>query len=341
MAAKTANTTDAMGGYWGGFATAYGNAAGQMKAASANRRAALLDDLAAELDSACAAAEGMDACQQRLRDDWNLYGGQMVESTAFFVGSWTEARATLAEQVAAAADAVESGGGRMVAAAEDTARGVAAAADQMALAISGSAGDIESAMGHAARVLGYDLDAVKAEFGGLPAVADAAAAESAEALQRLADALGLTVEQVQSHLAAIRGSARTPAATAAGAPKRTLPPNIGTTGGPAPFGLSRSNFESLSPYLQDLLRRDGDLRNLPTLAAGGIVRRPTVALVGEEGPEAVVPLDRIRGDRPDRAYPDTLTLNLRIDGERLGRWMIRRFNEALRRGELNVDSSLN
>jgi hypothetical protein len=35
--------------------------------------------------------------------------------------------------------------------------------------------------------------------------------------------------------------------------------------------------------------------NLPQLAAGGIVRRPTIALVGEAGPEAVVPLGRSNG----------------------------------------------
>lgn len=35
-----------------------------------------------------------------------------------------------------------------------------------------------------------------------------------------------------------------------------------------------------------------DLKNIPELADGGIVRRPTLALVGEAGPEAVVPLSR-------------------------------------------------
>ena len=43
--------------------------------------------------------------------------------------------------------------------------------------------------------------------------------------------------------------------------------------------------------------REGHARGsivLPELAAGGIVRRPTVALIGEAGPEAVVPLDRMQ-----------------------------------------------
>ena len=39
----------------------------------------------------------------------------------------------------------------------------------------------------------------------------------------------------------------------------------------------------------------GDIRTIPQLAAGGIVTRPTLALVGERGPEGVVPLDRLAG----------------------------------------------
>ena len=38
-----------------------------------------------------------------------------------------------------------------------------------------------------------------------------------------------------------------------------------------------------------------DIPTIPTLAQGGIVKRPTLALVGEAGPEAVVPLNRARG----------------------------------------------
>lgn len=38
------------------------------------------------------------------------------------------------------------------------------------------------------------------------------------------------------------------------------------------------------------------LPKIPELASGGIVSSPTLALIGEKGPEAVVPLDRYRGD---------------------------------------------
>ena len=36
-----------------------------------------------------------------------------------------------------------------------------------------------------------------------------------------------------------------------------------------------------------------DVPNIPELANGGIVTGPTLALIGEAGPEAVVPLDRM------------------------------------------------
>ena len=34
---------------------------------------------------------------------------------------------------------------------------------------------------------------------------------------------------------------------------------------------------------------------VPALAGGGIVTQPTLALVGESGPEAIIPLDRAGG----------------------------------------------
>lgn len=39
-----------------------------------------------------------------------------------------------------------------------------------------------------------------------------------------------------------------------------------------------------------------DVPNIPMLANGGIVTSPTLALIGEKGPEAVVPLDRYKGN---------------------------------------------
>jgi hypothetical protein len=42
-----------------------------------------------------------------------------------------------------------------------------------------------------------------------------------------------------------------------------------------------------------------EVPNIPMLAEGGIVTGPTLAMIGERGPEAVVPLDRYRGGGGD------------------------------------------
>jgi len=53
--------------------------------------------------------------------------------------------------------------------------------------------------------------------------------------------------------------------------------------------LTSFQFEQM----QELGRRGG--LPIPGLQAGGIVTKPTMALVGEKGPEAVVPLDKMGG----------------------------------------------
>ncbi len=65
------------------------------------------------------------------------------------------------------------------------------------------------------------------------------------------------------------------------------------------------------------------LLSLPKLAEGGIVNSPTVALIGEKGPEAVIPLDSGGAGQ---------TINLYIDGDRLASWIHR----ASRQGRINL-----
>jgi TP901 family phage tail tape measure protein len=56
---------------------------------------------------------------------------------------------------------------------------------------------------------------------------------------------------------------------------------------------------------------------VPKLAHGGIVRRPTLALVGEQGPEAVVPLSRMREVRETREVaPRRIDISLIVDRRR-------------------------
>ena len=66
-----------------------------------------------------------------------------------------------------------------------------------------------------------------------------------------------------------------------------------------------------------------DIGQIPRLAAGGIVRRPTLALVGEAGPEAVIPLDRLGqhagGVAVNYYGPVTIEARDRTEADRAGR----------------------
>jgi phage-related minor tail protein len=52
---------------------------------------------------------------------------------------------------------------------------------------------------------------------------------------------------------------------------------------------------SVPDWVPGLGGKGFDVPNIPMLADGGIVRSPTLALIGEKGPEAVVPLNRASG----------------------------------------------
>ena len=68
---------------------------------------------------------------------------------------------------------------------------------------------------------------------------------------------------------------------------------------------------------------------IPALAKGGIVTRPTVALIGEKETEAVVPLSRLG------AGGGSLTINLEVDGDRMATKVIKLTPRLLR--ELGLD----
>ena len=66
----------------------------------------------------------------------------------------------------------------------------------------------------------------------------------------------------------------------------------------------------------------GSTMAVPALASGGIVRRPTLALIGEKGPEAVVPLSKdLRGGGDTNIY---------LDGEIIARSVTKRQPGVLR-----------
>lgn len=59
--------------------------------------------------------------------------------------------------------------------------------------------------------------------------------------------------------------------------------------------------------------------NIPMMASGGIVTRPTLALIGERQPEAVVPLDRFIQPAPAAATSGPVTVIVQLDGRTIAR----------------------
>lgn len=70
------------------------------------------------------------------------------------------------------------------------------------------------------------------------------------------------------------------------------------------------------------------MKTMPHMAAGGVVTRPTVALIGENGPEAVIPLNRARenlagGSSRGRDTVVTQIAEITLDGQKVGRALVR------------------
>jgi len=70
-----------------------------------------------------------------------------------------------------------------------------------------------------------------------------------------------------------------------------------------------------------------DLPNIPRLAKGGIVSQPTTALIGERGPEAVIPLSRAGGNLGSTNINLTVNAGMGTDGQEVGREIV---NELLK-----------
>lgn len=69
------------------------------------------------------------------------------------------------------------------------------------------------------------------------------------------------------------------------------------------------NFTLSLPFGKSFTFDPPDLK-IPELAAGGIVRSPTLALIGEAGPEAVIPLSRAGGMGIGGGGGNTITINV-------------------------------
>lgn len=120
-----------------------------------------------------------------------------------------------------------------------------------------------------------DLEAAKRDQAA--AIRDVATAQLEEAQSILALAAAQRELNQARRSAPAAGVARVDAATAGALALATAA--VAATG--AAMASNGSAFASLTDFRG----------NMPALANGGIVRRPTVALIGERGPEAVVPLN--------------------------------------------------
>ena len=80
-----------------------------------------------------------------------------------------------------------------------------------------------------------------------------------------------------------------------------------------------------------------DLPSIPRLARGGIVSQPTTALIGERGPEAVIPLSRAGGNLGQTNISLTVNAGMGTNGADVGRDIVEELRKFQRRnGPLNL-----
>lgn len=108
-------------------------------------------------------------------------------------------------------------------------------------------------------------------------------------------------------------STATPAAT-------TAP----VAGGGVPVGPA-PKVQPSQARVQGVLNK---LARMPMMAAGGVVNRPTVAMIGEAGPEAVIPLNKMNS-MGGATYNITVNAGMGADGAQLGKQIV----DAIKRYE--------
>lgn len=102
------------------------------------------------------------------------------------------------------------------------------------------------------------------------------------------------------------------------APLTTTAPTTGIRGGTqaalvAQASMEQQSVEALPTAYADMTPAEmAEAYDLPALATGAIVRKPTVALIGEAGPEAVVPLSGRSGGGRSGAAGGNVTVNAPI-----------------------------
>lgn len=129
-------------------------------------------------------------------------------------------------------------------------------------------------------------------------------------------AAGFTIDEngnIVNPLAGVTGAIKTPA------------PTTGTTGGTTGSGINKPKPKTALEIAAG--RITNKLSRMPAFANGGIVNRPTVAMIGEAGPEAVVPLSRM--GKSGGTYNITVNAGMGADGNAIGKQIV----DAIKRYE--------
>jgi hypothetical protein len=101
-------------------------------------------------------------------------------------------------------------------------------------------------------------------------------------------------------------------------------------------------FEIGLPFGKKFTVNPPDLPPIPELASGGITVGPTLALIGESGPEAVIPLSRANefGLGGGSGINITVNAGLGADGKNIGELIVREINKFARSGGTRLDSRI-
>jgi hypothetical protein len=89
-----------------------------------------------------------------------------------------------------------------------------------------------------------------------------------------------------------------------------------------------NGIEWPAPTASELPTMPTEPGDVVPFATGGIVTRPTRALIGEAGPEAVIPLSRLRMGGGDRSW--TVEVPIQVDGDTFGKAVLKYGSDARR-----------
>ena len=90
-------------------------------------------------------------------------------------------------------------------------------------------------------------------------------------------------------------------------------------------GVPAAVGATFASSMKDML----DFGSLPRMASGGVVRRPTIAMIGESGAEAIIPLSQMNGMGGNINI--TVNAGMGVNGAELGQQIIDEIRKSERR----------